>query len=411
MISAAEASSDVHGAQLLRALKGLLSAGEALEAFGAGGSQLRAEGLEAGVDARDLLAMGSVEVLGRLPKIRKALVQLESMARERRPEIAVLIDYPEFHLRLAARLKKLGIPVVCFIPPKLWVWRKGRIRKLRDLFAKVLCILPFEEAFYAREGMPVSYVGNPLIDELPWSLTREAARRELGWSESDVGVALLPGSRPAELERHFEVMLQATASLVPELRTRGKLSPGAQLKVVIPLAETTDLARWQGRLAERRWSSGLPREWSDGLRVVLSQGGAHRALRAADAGMVKSGTSTLEAGLLGLPHVVMYRPSAVTAFLFQHLVRYRDPVALVNLMQRDSAGRPIQVLPELLCEQATPGALAQAMGPMLWDEAYRNSLVRQLSEVRRVVFGGGDLPISPSLRAAEEVRSVWSAGR
>lgn len=388
-----------------------MSAGEELQAFGAGGSRLRSEGLEITVDARDLLAMGTVEVLGRLPRIRSALNELEKVAKDRRPEVAVLIDYPEFHLRLAARLKKLGIPVVCFIPPKVWVWRKGRIQKLRELFSKVLCILPFEESFYAREGMPVSYVGNPLVDELPWSLTRQAARQELGWSETDLGVALLPGSRPAELERHFEVMLQAVASLVPELRSRGILGKQDSLRVVIPLAETTDLARWQRRLAERRWCQGVPQEAVDGVRVVLSQGGAHRALRAADAGIVKSGTSTLEAGLLGLPHVVMYRPSAVTAFLFQHLVRYRDPVALVNLMRRDSSGRPVQVLPELLCDQATPQALARELGPMLWDAATRKSVAQGLDEVRRVVFGGRDHPVSPSLRAAEEVRAVWSAGR
>src|SRR6185437_5565712 len=142
------------------------------DAFGMGGPHLHEAGLRAVVDARGLLAMGFGEILGRLPQIFRALRVISDTARSERPDVAVVIDYPDFHFRLAKRLKANGIPVIYFIPPKVWAWRKGRIKILRERFVRVLSILPFEADFYRREKMPVTYVGNPLVDELPMSLTR-----------------------------------------------------------------------------------------------------------------------------------------------------------------------------------------------------------------------------------------------
>ena len=162
LISAAEISSDAHGAKLLDALKRIEPGLE--DVFGIGGARLQKAGLRSILDSRQLLAMGFTEVLGVIPRAWRALGEIEKAARASKPDVAVLIDYPDFHFRLARRLKRLGIPVVYYITPKVWAWRRGRVRLLRDLFARVLTILPFEAEFYEREGLAVTYVGNPLLD-------------------------------------------------------------------------------------------------------------------------------------------------------------------------------------------------------------------------------------------------------
>ncbi len=401
LISAAEASSDVHAAELVRALRQKLPEGETLEIFGIGGPKLRAAGLQVLVDARELLAMGATEVLGRVPRILAALRQVAGAAEREAPDLAVVLDYPEFHFKLAARLRKLGVPVVYYIPPKLWVWRKKRIRKLRELFVRVLCILPFEERFYREEGMPVRYVGNPLLDELPLGMSREEARARLSITTDERVLALMPGSRPAEIDRHLELLLESAQRAALGLRQKGWLGAGQKLLALVPLPETADLQRVLGRV--EAW-----RPAGTALEVRVSQGDAGHVLLAADAGLIKSGTSTLEAGLLGLPHGVMYRPSAVTGFIFKHLVRYRDPVGLVNLMVRDERGRPVRITEELLCEQAEPARLGELAMRLLADPAERARLARDFERLRQVVMGGPGNE-RPSARAAAEILDVWRA--
>jgi lipid-A-disaccharide synthase len=183
LISAAETSSDIHGAELLRALQGQFAPGQ-IEAWGIGGPRLQAQGLRSLVDARSLLSMGFFELFGRLPKILGALGTIADAAARDRPDLAVVMDYPDFHFRLAKRLKKLGIPVVYYIPPKVWAWRQGRVKVLRERFVEVLSILPFEEDFFREHKVVAKYVGNPLVDELPLELSRAEARAKLGIGES-----------------------------------------------------------------------------------------------------------------------------------------------------------------------------------------------------------------------------------
>ncbi len=404
LISAAEASSDVHGAELLKALKARVPASTELSVFGIGGPELQKEGLRTLVDARELLSMGFLEIFSRLPKIFAALETLSAAARVEKPDVAVVIDYPDFHFRLARRLKAMGIPVVYYIPPKVWVWRKKRVRLLKELFSRILCIFPFEETFYRRENVAVSYVGNPLVDELPLEVSRAESRVRMGLGGQEKVLCLMPGSRPSELRRHLEPMLEGSVRAAAEMRARGALGSQEALTLLIPLPGTADLADFSERVRSWERQGGWDREASI-VRVRVSQGDAAFALKAADAAMVKSGTSTLEAALLGCPHVVMYLPNALSCWIFKNIIRYREPVGLVNLILRDAENRPIRITEELLCKQATVIRLAEESVKLLTDGALRMRMISQFDELRRLIRAGSD-GVGPSARAADEILSL-----
>lgn len=251
LISAAETSSDAHGAELLRALRAQLPEAEGISAFGVGGPKLQAEGLHAVVDARELLAMGFLEIISRLPRIFGALSKLSQAASEEKPDLAVVIDYPDFHFRLAKRLRRLNVPIIYYIPPKIWIWRKSRIKILKRLFTRILCILPFEEEFYRRENLAVKYVGNPLLDELPMDLTKKRARETLGVGPNDKILVLMPGSRPAELKKHVNLMLEAAVAASKKLRNKKFLKADERLTVLLPFSVTTSLDEVRTRLNTR----------------------------------------------------------------------------------------------------------------------------------------------------------------
>ncbi len=228
-----------------------------MSAFGIGGPALQAAGLEPIVDARELLSMGFSEVLSRLPRILRALARIEDASRERKPDLAIVIDYPDFHFRLARRLKRQGVRAVYYIPPKVWVWRKSRVRVLRELFERVLLIFPFEAPFYQSSGVPFRYVGNPLLNELPLGRTRDEARARLGLPEEGARtLVLMPGSRPAEVKRHLELMLDATVRAAAVLRQKGALGRDERLIVGVAFPETADRAAMEARLAG--WSRRAP---------------------------------------------------------------------------------------------------------------------------------------------------------
>jgi lipid-A-disaccharide synthase len=401
LISAGEASSDAHGAQLLRALRESAPAGEPIAAFGVGGPKLQAEGLEAIVDSRELLAMGSSEVLGRLPRILKALDELSESARAQRPDVAVFLDYPDFHFRLAARLREQKIPLIYYIPPKVWVWRKGRLRTLRESFARVLCIFPFEEKIYQDAQVPVSYVGNPLLDELPLGMTREEARAKLGIAPERRALVLMPGSRPSELKRHLSPMLEATVRAAARLRRSGWLDPTVPLRVQMPLPELSDFERIRAQIEAWLGRGGFPI-----LDVQVTRGGSAEALIAADLGLIKSGTSTLEAALLGCPHAVVYRPSWLTGRIFKHPVRYRKPVGLVNIVA--GRERPSEyVAREILMEKVTARNLEEELVSLATDEPRRSRMRADFERIRKVL-GQSE---SPSRKAAGEILRVLEEAR
>jgi len=398
LLSAAEASSDAHGAKLLEALK---AESPGLQAFGIGGPKLREAGLETIVDARELLSMGLTEVVGRLPRILAALDAVSAEAKARKPDLAIVLDYPEFHMKLASRLRRLGIPVVYYIPPKLWVWRAGRLKRLNALFEKLLCILPFEEGFYAARGAQASYVGNPLLDELPLGLSRAQAREGLSLGGSDLVLALLPGSRPAELKRHIDVMLDGATRAAARLRSEGKLRARDPLRVLIPIPETSNVPRIRAQIES--WvlqaSGGEPGFILD---VRVFEGNAALCLAAADAALVKSGTATLEAGLMLCPHAVVYKPSAITGWAFRNVVRYKGPVGLVNLVAGGGPGtRPPYLVNEIVMKSVTARNLEEELVSLLGDESRRRRIVEGLGALRERVLSGASGE-SPSTRAARE---------
>ena len=375
LISAAEVSSDIHGAKLLESLRAL---DPGLRAYGIGGPELQAAGLEPVVDARELLVIGYTEVLGRLGRIKRALDQIVAKAAADRPDVAVVIDYPEFHFRLAARLKEMGIPVIYYIPPKVWVWRSHRIRRLAEGFAKVLCIFPFEPEFYAARGGAATFVGNPLLDELPLSLTRAEARSRLGLQDSDKVLAFLPGSRPAELKYHLEVGFEGILRAAARLRSQGVLAPESALQVCIPVPKAASLDAVRARVAAWGVRFGASNA-NFPLRIQVTQGNSHDVLKAADSGLIKSGTSTLEAALLGCPHVLFYKPSWLAQGVFKLLMRYHGPVGLTNIVDPVARGGGERVVPEVLCEQVTPEQLSVWVEKLLTDVPWLEQMKRRLS--------------------------------
>jgi len=377
-----------------------------VQAYGIGGPRLAAEGQRQIVDARELLSMGFGEIIARLPKIFGALRKVESEARAERPDVAIFVDYPDFHFRLAKRLSRLGIPLVYYIPPKIWAWRKRRVRFLKRFFSRILCILPFEEDFYSRASISARYVGSPLQDELPLEATREQARAKLGLKPDELVLAVLPGSRPSELKRHSDVFLDAAVILAENLAKNGRLAPERKLQVLLPFAETSSLEAMSARVEGWKKVAG---ERARLLELRVSRGDSAWAMRAADVGLIKSGTSTLEAALLNLPHVIAYRPNALTCFIVLDLIRYRRPVGLSNLVAESVAGRiddpklRARLFTELICCDVTPEKLAEELEALFGETEKLRMVKSALELVQGAVLRNRE---SPSLVAAREVLGV-----
>ncbi|MBS2029659.1 MAG: lipid-A-disaccharide synthase [Deltaproteobacteria bacterium] len=369
LIVAGEASGDLHASALLRELK---ARAPGLRAFGMGGSLTQAEGLEALADARDISVMGLVEVLPAIPRILGVMNKLAAAARERKPDVAILVDLPDFNLRLAKKLHALGIPVAYYVSPTVWAWRKGRLKTIQRYVARMMCIFPFEERFYAENGVQARYVGNPTLDELGPPLAPEAARKSLGLDPDPTKpvLALLPGSRRGEVTRIFPAMLQAARLLLRE-------RPG--LRIVVPVAPTLD----RELLTSTAAAYSLP--------LTLVDGRAPDVVAASDAAVVASGTAVLEAGLMQRPMVVVYRVSQISFWIAKLLVKVAH-VAIVNLL----AGK--EIVPELLQADMQPERIAGELRRLLDDPVARSKQLQGLAEVRTSLGQPG-----ASARAADEV--------
>jgi lipid-A-disaccharide synthase len=351
LIVAGEASADLHAARALLELERLRPG---IHAFGVGGPRLRAAGLEALAPAEDISVMGLAEVLPRIPRILGILRALARAAAARRPKAALLVDLPDFNLRLAARLKKLGIPVVYYVSPTIWAWRRGRAKKIAKVVDRMLCILPFEERFYDGTGVSASFVGHPFAEK-PAPEEPARYRQALGLPASRTTVALVPGSRPSELRRIFPAMLEA-AERIRALR------PDVQF--VVPVAPTLARAQVEPYVAAHR-----------ALEVKLVDGRTEEVVGASDAALVKSGTSTLETAIMLRPMVVVYRLSWLTYLVGRLLVRIAH-FALVNIL----AGRGL--VPELLQRDASPERMAAEIERLLGDRGAREAQLQGLREVR-----------------------------
>ncbi|HEX7175501.1 MAG TPA: lipid-A-disaccharide synthase [Pyrinomonadaceae bacterium] len=375
MIVAGEDSGDAHAAALVGALRER-APGVSFEFFGATGRRMREAGVESVVREDDLAITGLLEIGRALPRFWHAYRALRRAAVERRPDAVVLVDWPDFNLRLARALSRRGLRVVYYISPQLWAWRSYRVRQVRRDVDLLLTILPFEKDWYARRGFDaVEFVGHPLAGEVRPGAGRAEFCRRHGLEASRPIVALLPGSRRKNFERIFPVMLDATARLA---RTR----PGTQF--VIALAARRTRAEAEALIAN------VPGGADVAGRLLFVEHETREALGAADAAAVCSGTATLEAALVGVPTVVVYKESFVNWNTLGRLISV-EHYGLVNLI----AGE--RVAPELMQHDFTGDRLARELSALLDDERNSEVRARLRAAVARLGEGGA------SLRAADAV--------
>jgi lipid-A-disaccharide synthase len=361
-IVAGEASGDLLGGALIRALK---ARWPGLEFEGIAGPRMEAEGARSLYPMEKLAVRGYVEVLRSLTEIVAIRRGLTRRLLERKPDLFIGIDAPDFNLGLEARLKAAGVPTVHYVSPSIWAWRPERIRTIGRSVDRMLVMFPFEEPIYREAGIGVDYVGHPLADSMPLTPDRAEARVQLRLPASAVPVALLPGSRVSELELHADLVIETARRLA---------AARPELRFFVPLATRETRELFERRLYERE-----ARE----LPITVLFGHARLALQAAEVALVASGTATLEAALARCPMVVTYRVKPLTHWLVKRkaILPY---FSLPNVLCGEF------IVPELLQEDATPENLAQAMGNWLDNRIAREALRRRFDEIHRRLAAGHD---------------------
>lgn len=372
LLSAGEASGDMYGAALIQALRDeATGAGwTGVECFGLGGDQMIAQGFESVVEARNVAVVGLFEVLSHLPGIYRNFHKLLARVDRERPDVAVLIDFPDWNLRLARELHQRGIPVVYYISPQLWAWRKGRVEQVKKYVSKMLVIFPFESEFYAGHNVAAEFVGHPLAEVAQPEIRRE---RKV--------IALLPGSRRKEVLMNLPAMVGAVRLL------------GSAYEYRMPVASTLD-RHWMEHQVAAVQHEGEPEvRFTDNARETLAS---------ARAAIVASGTATVEAALLETPFVMVYRVSPVTYLVGKNLVKLPF-YGMVNLI----AGR--KVVPELIQHDFTPERIVAELRPLIEDGSARDGMLKNLAEVRSKLRG--QVTGSAAHRAANAVLEVASRAK
>jgi len=373
LISCGEPSGDLYAGALTRELIALCPG---LRVEGFGGERLRDAGATLVGDYRGLTVTGLVEALKVLPRSYAMYRRLVRAARERRPDVLVVIDYPDFNFRLAAAVRALGIPVVYYIAPQVWAWRSGRMRTLRRIADRILVIFPFEPAIYERAGTPVEFVGHPLVELARQTMPREAFLESAGLSASRPVLALLPGSRPNELPQILPRLVEAlglAAERLPGLQAILARAPNLPDDLFAPIA-------------------------SSRVKVAVVEGRTDDVLAACDAVVTASGTATVQAAIHERPMVIVYRVAPLTYALGRRLVHV-DTFGMVNLV----AGR--RIAPELIQADFTPEAVAREALRLLAPGEDRERTIAALREVRAKLGGEG-----ATRRAAQSVLDLVAAG-
>ena len=321
MMSAGETSGDIHGASLAQEIKKL---SPSIEIFGMGGDKMAAAGVRIVRNNKDYNVMGVVEVIKNLRKIFKLLDDLTEIARVEKPDLLVLIDYPDFNWRLAKRVKKFGIKILSYIPPSAWAWRKGRAKECAKIADEFIAIFPFELPVYQQAGAKISFLGNPLVDTVKSHFTFREAKKYFGVRKSDVVILLMPGSRRQEIKLLLPEMLKAAKIL-------SKLKPA---RFFLPVADNVDENEIRRQIS------------SVGVEVTLTKNYRYDLMNIADAAMATSGTVILEAALMGLPCVVLYKMARLNYFIGKMLVDI-DFFSLPNILLNK------KIQPELLQDEVT----------------------------------------------------------
>lgn len=353
MLIAGEASGDLHGASVVKALKKKTG----LKFIGIGSKALRKEGVRIVMDSHELSVVGITEVFSKLPHILKGIRTAKKAISQFRPDLLILVDFPDFNLFIAGIAKRMGIPILYYISPQVWAWRSGRVKKIRRLVDHMAVILPFEADFYRKHGISATFVGHPLLDTVrPLS----QAIFEKNISEPPV-LGLLPGSRDKEIFNHLPVMLDAARRLKVHF---------PDLKVLVSLSSFLD----------RRFVEEIIEKYQGSLKVELVEGGAANTFNQSTVLVAVSGTVTLEAALAGIPMVIVYRVSPLSYRLGKALIRVKY-ISLVNLIARR------ELLPELIQEKATSENIFLAVKNML-DNPGRLALLNKQLRWMRNAFGG-----------------------
>ena len=355
MIIAGEASGDIHGSNLVRAMH---EKNKALFFCGIGGQALKHAGVRVLVDAEELAVVGISEVFLKLPAIFRGLTAAKQILKGMRPDLLILIDYPDFNLRVAATAKKLGIPVLYYISPQVWAWRSGRVNKIEKIVNRMAVILPFEEEFYRKHNVPVTFVGHPLLDH-------NSAAHIIG-NRKDVEshvVGLLPGSRDGEVGRHLPAMLDAASIITKQVK---------KIKFIISVASSVKRKQVEEIIKKHKGTANLELV-TENVAEICSQ---------CSLVVAASGTVTLEVAITGTPMIIIYKVSPLSYWLGKIMIKIKN-IGLVNLI----AGREIVL--ELVQSKASPENIADTALNMLNDASGLERLRKELLSVRDSLGGPG----------------------
>lgn len=370
LIVAGESSGDLYGADLVSELKARAPKGQ-LDFFGCGGERMRQAGVETLIDMHQLAVLGPLEVVSHLAHLFSALRQLENAAKERRPLLAILVDFPDFNLRLAKKLHAMNIPIFYLISPQIWAWRGNRIKSIQKIVKRMLVILPFEKEYYSGRGVEVEYIGHPLIDCVSTTTSKRIFFERHSLDEKVPTVSLLPGSRKKEISYNLPILLR-TARLVHWNR---------QIQFLLPLV--SDVHYPIARKILKEELGELP------VRIIVDD--TYNVVGHSDLAVVASGTATLEAALLGTPLIAVFKISILTWILGQYLVNVPH-YCLVNLI----AGK--RIVPELYQAAFTEENLFNEMTKLLDNASLLNRARIELKEVRMKLGRGGAMA-----RAADQI--------
>jgi len=351
MIIAGEASGDMHGANLVREM---LKMNPELSFYGIGGKRLHEEGVELLADASSMAVVGMTEVISKLGTILKTMSEMKQSLEERRPDLVILIDYPDFNLPLANAAKKRGIKVFYYISPQVWAWRKGRIGQIKKTVDKMAVILPFEVDTYGREGFAVNYVGHPLLDMVKLNYSKQESRKKFGLAENKITIGILPGSRLSEVRKLMPELLRAAEILEQEI---------PDIQFILPLADTLE----EKIITEM--TSGFT------VKVHIISGHTYDVISCADLALVASGTATLETALLGVPMVIVYKISLLSYVIGRLFVHVKN-IGLVNIV----AGKTI--VPELIQGDASGKRMAIEALAILTSGEKKHEMIKELAAIR-----------------------------
>ena len=364
-IIAGESSGDLIGGLFVRAVK---EKDPSVSFFGIGGERMREAGVELRHTTKEMAFLGFVEVVKQLPFVSRVLNEIEALLRERRPGLLVLIDYPGFNLRLAERAKRLGIPVMYYISPQVWAWGKGRVKKMRRLVDRMVVAFQFEVGIYEKEGIPVEFVGHPLLEVVKGRMTKPEFCSQAGLTPEKPILGLLPGSRRQEVEKILPVMVEAARVIrekMPDVQPVVGMAEGLEDR---DFALTGDVSKVKGLTYDLMASSDLV--------------------------LVASGSATLETGILGTPMVVIYKTSFLSYQIAKKVVTIPN-IALINVV----AGK--RLVPEFVQGQARPDKVAEAALELLGDSSKREEIRQELKRAVSSLGGPG-----ASAKAAEIALSL-----